>query len=300
VPERSGTPFPTPTEATTVLSEAATFLTHYFTGADGKVADGTVGMYAYRNLDSHWEKGETGRAYKLSQVDRFLSGNDIPASQNGCYFLTSTLKPDQYARSGENCLSYVSVFADLDDKNHDLPREKVIAILENLSLPPTFIVNSGHGLQPHWCLDRATDDFGLIGPLRKRLQQYMLPSDSVHDRPRVMRLPGSHNSKNGEWLPVQLVSSHPERRYAIEATLSTLSVIVGQLLQRPRVPDVQLLRQQRGRNLQVGARVRLAHFCDDSSAMPDPVGIQVLQKFLTEPVAGSLGPPWPAEMPRLE
>ena len=32
-----------------------------------------------------------------------------------------------------------------------------------------------------------------------------------------MRLPGSHNSKEGDWLPVEIVCHHKERRYELEA-----------------------------------------------------------------------------------
>lgn len=57
----------------------------------------------------------------------------------------------------------------------------------------------------------------------------LIASDAVHDAPRIMRLPGSHNSKEGDWLEVAAVRWNPERRYTLdqlEAWLSVEQVII--------------------------------------------------------------------------
>jgi RecA-family ATPase len=193
------------------MSEAVAFLQDYFRGVPGSVYLG-----AYRNPDSKLPKGETAKGVGISQTEVFINQVDRPELESGIYFCTSTLTPGMYRREAPNCHAFVSLFADLDDDNHALPRKKVIEILESLPLPPTYIVDTGNGLHPHWLFDKPETDFAKVELLRLRLQKVMLPSDTVHDAVRVMRLVGSHNSKRGGWLPVQLVSNHPERRYKFD------------------------------------------------------------------------------------
>jgi RecA-family ATPase len=194
------------------MSEAVAFLEDYFRGVPGSVYLG-----AYRNPDSKLPKGETAKGVGISQAETFINQVDRPEFESGIYFCTGTLAPGMYRREAQNCEAFISLFADLDDDNHTLPRQKVMEILEGLPLPPTYVVDTGNGLHPHWLFDKPETDFAKVELLRLRLQKVMLPSDTVHDAVRVMRLVGSHNSKRGGWLPVQLVSNRPERRYSFDA-----------------------------------------------------------------------------------
>src|SRR5262249_15816059 len=87
--------------------------------------------------------------------------------------------------------------------------------LEAAESPPTLIVDSGHGLQPHWLLSEPCEDRQRIEATRKRLQE-LTASDAVHDAARIMRLPGSHNSKFGDWLEVKIVQPHWDPRYPLK------------------------------------------------------------------------------------
>jgi hypothetical protein len=80
-------------------------------------------------------------------------------------------------------------------------------------------------------------DADRIEKARKALQS-ITASDNVADAARVMRLVGSHNSKqgNGEWLEAKVVSHNPERRYRLEDLehwLERAPVII------PRKPEEQ-------------------------------------------------------------
>jgi RecA-family ATPase len=211
------------------MSEAVAFLEDYFRGVPGSVYLG-----AYRNPDSKLPKGETAKGVGISQTEMFINQVDRPEFESGIYFCTGTLAPGMYRRETQNCEAFISLFADLDDDNHALPRGKVIGILEGLQLPPTYIVDTGNGLHPHWLFDKPETDFAKVEQLRLRLQKVILPSDTVHDAVRVMRLVGSHNSKRGGWLPVHLVSNRPERRYAFE-TLAEWINSSGTIIERAPV-----------------------------------------------------------------
>jgi hypothetical protein len=191
----------------------AEFLREYFRGADGAVF-----ICSYRNPDSKLSRGELGKIITRdpNAVSKFIAERDKKEHENGIYFSTATYKPNVISRDGNNCLQFVSLFADVDDKNHDAGRDLALACLENAESPPTLIVASGHGLQPYWLLREPVEDRERIENARKKLQA-LTASDPVHDAARIMRLIGTHNSKFGEWGGVEVVSYRPEYRYTLEA-----------------------------------------------------------------------------------
>ncbi len=107
--------------------------------------------------------------------------------------------------------------------------EEAMSIAEDITLPPTAVVDSGHGLQVWWLfatpLVFASDDdraggaalsaaFGstLVELGRRR----GLHVDDVSDLARILRPPGTVNRKAGlDPVPVRLVECHPERRYNV-------------------------------------------------------------------------------------
>ena len=194
------------------------FVREYFAGTHGNIFLGCL-----RNADSNQPHGQITKLITQANdnVDRFIDRCDKPICEGGIYFCTATLRNGHTDRKAEDCFEFVSLFADTDDKNHDLSWGQVIALLDALPCPPTLIVNSGHGLQPHWLFATPSEDGARVEALRRKLQS-ILASDSVADPPRLMRLPGSHNSKNGDWLPVEVVR-YSGKRYALDELESWLS-----------------------------------------------------------------------------
>src|SRR5262249_50372725 len=174
----------------------------------------------------------------LKAIENFIGKYDLKERENGIYFAAATLKPGVESRLADNCHQFPSIFADIDDKNHELPRAAVLDRLKRLESPPTLIVDSGHGLQAHWLLSEPSDDAVRIVTARKKIQE-LTASDAVHDAPRIMRLPGTHNSKCGDWLEAKIVSHHPERRYSLEALQDWLDrqgvIISRKQNERPQV-----------------------------------------------------------------
>jgi putative DNA primase/helicase len=189
------------------------FVREYFGGTEGQVY-----ICAIRNADSKLPRGEIDKicTRDLKAIESFIGKYDLKERENGIYFAAATLKPGAESRQSNNCHQFPSIFADIDDKNHDLSRAAVLQRLQQVESPPTLIVDSGHGLQAHWLLSEPSDDADRIVAARKKIQE-LTASDAVHDAPRIMRLPGTHNSKCGDWLEAKIVSHHPERRYSLEA-----------------------------------------------------------------------------------
>jgi hypothetical protein len=190
------------------------FLSELFRGTEGLIY-----VCALRNNKSKLRSGEIAHIVtrNLKEVKGFRDKWDRPEHECGIYYHTATLKPGAARRIKQNCLHFISLFSDVDDANHELSRDMARDLLEQAECPPTLIVDSGHGLQAYWLLTEPCTDADRIEKARKAIQN-ITASDNVADPARVMRLVGSHNSKqgNGEWLEVEIVSHAGERRYRLE------------------------------------------------------------------------------------
>jgi AAA domain/Primase C terminal 2 (PriCT-2) len=181
--------------------------------------EGLIYVCALRNNKSKLQSGEVAHIVTRSpnEVQSFCEKWDRPEHECGIYYHTATLKPGAARRITQNCHHFISLFSDVDDANHEFSRDKARDLLEQAEYPPTLIVDSGHGLQAYWLLTEPCTDADRIEKARKAIQN-ITASDNVADAARVMRLVGSHNSKqgNGEWLEVAIVRRNPECRYRLE------------------------------------------------------------------------------------
>jgi Primase C terminal 1 (PriCT-1) len=146
------------------------------------------------------------------------------------YFCSATLKPrkdwiirtpGQSPRCEENIGEIVGLHCDIDFKNITIAPDEILRVLKNLRCPPTIIVNSGHGLHGYWLFkepigtDLGADITSRIITARMRLAA-ALAGDAVQDLPRLMRLPGSHNTKGGASIEVTVEELVSHRRYELE------------------------------------------------------------------------------------
>jgi hypothetical protein len=202
------------------------FLAELFRGTQGPIY-----FCVLRNNKSKLQSGEVAHIITrdLNKIEGFRDKWDRPEHECGIYFHTATLKPGATQRNKETCFQFTAIFADIDDKNHLLSdRANVLELLDDCACPPSIVVDSGHGLQAHWLFNQPCADLDRVVTLRKKLRG-LTASDPVHDAPRVMRLPGTHNSKGGDWIEAVVVRWHPERRYAIaqlEAWLAIEQIII--------------------------------------------------------------------------
>lgn len=89
-------------------------------------------------------------------------------------------------------------------------RDAVVAELSELFIPPTLLVDSGHGLHLHWrVIDGQISDEFTLADAKVLLAQFhrlfdavvakhgvQRKQDNVFDLPRIMRMPGTTNHKN--------------------------------------------------------------------------------------------------------
>jgi AAA domain len=131
-------------------------------------------------------------------------------TDRGTFFCVSALTPGQARRSKETVCEITCLHADLDFSKIGMTPDAVLRQLQTLEYPPSKIVSSGHGLHCYWLLTEAltaTPEIVVQAEIALRGIADMLAGDpAVAEVARLMRLPGSHNTKNGERLPVKVVS----------------------------------------------------------------------------------------------
>ena len=103
------------------------------------------------------------------------------------------------------------LWADFDDTTIDAVRFKMS---ETMLPVPTMMVNSGHGIHAYWRLEEPITDLGAWSQWQKDLAALLGSDSSVHDPPRLTRLPGFLNHKEP---PAEcfIIDADPERVYAL-------------------------------------------------------------------------------------
>lgn len=206
------------------------FLKTYFGGATGKVL-----VAAIRNSKSKLSPGQIARVITrdANKIQNLINQYDKPEYEAAIVFSTATLKTGATSRRSENCHQIISLFGDVDDKNHDLGHDEALRRLMDCACPPSIVIDSGHGWHPHWILTAPAEDVEIVRHLRQHLEG-LIASDPVSDLARVMRLPFTHNSKPAaeggvpDWLPVDIrhISDTKYTVEQIEAWLNTEQVLI--------------------------------------------------------------------------
>jgi P4 family phage/plasmid primase-like protien len=172
---------------------------------------------------------------KPGEIKHFIERHDKPG--NGLYFCVSTIREEATIPDGksslrckENAAEIPALFADTDSKDIEGDLPTAVERIRTLPLPPSKIVWSGHGLHCYWVLTEPLDcqkDRDRIEGLLRQLADLVGGDLACTEVARLMRLPGSHNTKDGDWLEVAVEGEG--RRYdvsEIEDMLAMCSPVV--------------------------------------------------------------------------
>lgn len=159
------------------------------------------------------------------------------------------LSPTERGKT-EGIIAISGFFADLDtqigkesSRGYCDTKEEALRILNEFPFAPSIVVDSGNGLQAHWLFpslvvfdseEQKKHVQEVARAFQKKLRDhyagYGKTIDSVHDLPRVFRIPGTFNHKSGEAKPVLALKYNDDARYelaAIEAFASTPAKVGG-------------------------------------------------------------------------
>jgi phage/plasmid-associated DNA primase len=114
--------------------------------------------------------------------------------------------------------------------------------LAALRLPPSITVRSGNGLHAYWLLTEAltSADIERIEAALRLLADTVGGDVAVCEIARLMRLPGTHNTKQGAFLPVEIATLDGDRRYElddIEEWLSETSPVILRKTRPAQTPE---------------------------------------------------------------
>jgi hypothetical protein len=188
------------------------------------------------------EPGERHLATRDSgEVAKFIAKWN--RAKRGLFFCVSTIQHGA-KRNKENAAEVCFLHADIDFKDVKQTPDSILKGLKGLPLPPSLIVSSGHGYHVYWCFKEAitinvvdgAETVERIEAALKLLCDLCGADMMVTQVAALMRVPGTHNSKFGEWTEVTVVESN-DRRYDlddIETMLYECSPIVLRILTPPR------------------------------------------------------------------
>ncbi|MBS3787495.1 MAG: hypothetical protein V5A83_02455 [Candidatus Bipolaricaulota bacterium] len=114
------------------------------------------------------------------------------------------------------------LYADLDGDNYEGGMEEALATAKDFRLPPSLVINSGHGYHAYWLLEKPYDltkDHAKPKVLLKALQVKELDADPTYDLARVLRVLNTTNIKN----PEKLVLAKPVKMENIRYSLKELA-----------------------------------------------------------------------------
>jgi putative DNA primase/helicase len=150
----------------------------------------------------------------------------------GTFFCVSTITSGQ-PRKKENAVALKILFVDIDCKDHDLAPEEIERRLRDLPLPPSRLHSSGAGFHAFWALEQPVlhDGMERAEDLLRRLAIHLGGDPSVAHRVALLRAPGTHNSKRGDWRPVTVLKEGSET-YSLDELVAWLASAGGPVLVR--------------------------------------------------------------------
>jgi phage/plasmid-associated DNA primase len=147
---------------------------------------------------------------KPDDIERFLTRWDQP--ERGLFFCVGTVNGE---RNKPNIVETIGLHADIDFKDVDESVEDIERKLGNLRFAPSIMVRSGNGVHAYWLFKEAIKgEMDRVESALRQLADLIAGDLQVCEIARVMRLPGSHNTKRGAWIPVT-ISHQSERRYEL-------------------------------------------------------------------------------------
>ncbi|MEY9235365.1 P4 family phage/plasmid primase-like protein [Bradyrhizobium japonicum] len=136
---------------------------------------------------------------EVSAVLRFITKHN--RARRGLYFCVGTLAEGSATRNKENVRETVGLHQDLDFKTIAEDEPTIRARLESLRCQPTVRVRSGGGLHLYWLFREhvaTQDNLERIENALRGLAAIVGGDPAVCEVSRLMRLPGTQNSKYGD------------------------------------------------------------------------------------------------------
>ena len=154
-------------------------------------------------------------------VEQFVQSWD--RAGRGVFFCVSTLQhsradPGRSPRCKANIAEIALLHVDVDLKSVEPGTGDIIRELAALPLPPSIVVLSGNGVHAYWLLKKVAGpkEALRVEAVLRGLADLVGGDPAVAEVSRLMRLPGTHNTKAGTWTPVTIHQATYDRRYELD------------------------------------------------------------------------------------
>lgn len=173
---------------------------------------------------------------EAEKLQKFAKDKDVDGRST--FFCVSTIKRSR--RNKDSALESHFLFADVDFKSVNGTKEEILSLLQcSMELPPSQIVFTGNGYHVYWFLDRPSlpDNQAAFENALRRLAWVVAGDPMVCHVAALLRYPGTHNSKRGQWTEVEVVGGSG-CEYSFTTLTSWLSGVEEPVLtRRPRDRD---------------------------------------------------------------
>jgi len=217
---------------------ASKFLAEFFGGV-------TTQAVEIRALPNEHGAGRAAPLFTRDPADIEVHCARWDGQERAVYFgvVTRLLSMCKGTRAG--LAELIALWVDIDCTKQNLDKVFVSKKLTEMMLPPSLIVDSGHGLHAYWHLKEALDvrqeapgvaelEAGIVGAL-KQLAAICCGDPAVCDLARIMRLPGTHNTKGGE-LKLCSVLHSSGARYEYDELLDMLDIHRPVIVMPDKIP----------------------------------------------------------------
>jgi hypothetical protein len=161
--------------------------------------------------------GVVKQSFQETVDDVGAIGEGLDSQGVDAYFALASFEDAQGGRKADNAAYMRAFFLDLDCGtgkpyvDQAAAAQALAIFIKDTGLPSPTLVNSGGGLHVYWPLtaDVSADEWLPHAKALKRLctQQNLHADPAVTaDIARILRIPGTHNFKNGQSRPVQIVA----------------------------------------------------------------------------------------------
>lgn len=189
------------------MHPSAEFIADWFKGSTGRVYIASLPNPELKGTP----EGEPGERHILTrsteQIEKFVIKWDRPG--RGIYFCTATIRPEETRRAKETIAELVGLHADIDFKSIVETPEEIERIVASLTPAPTRVHHTGNGLHLFYkykpIIPAIAENIAGHERLLRLLADHVGGDRAVCEAARLMRLPGTTNSKNGEGRPVRVL-----------------------------------------------------------------------------------------------
>jgi hypothetical protein len=164
---------------------------------------------------------------QVASIARFVARYD--RNRRGLFFCVATIAKGSSTRNKDNCAEITVAHTDLDFRSIAEDEPTIRSKISTLPIPPSIVVFSGGGLHLYWLLKEplpAQEYRERLEALNKQLAAVLAGDGSATDVCRLMRLPGTTNSKHGDQRKVVVEKLDAAFRYDFD----DLEARVGELL----------------------------------------------------------------------